>query len=63
MVSKRVLGFYAFVDAWLVAAAALSIAMSVVWRSPNLMINFTFAYSGMDLTGASPFHCIPNTES
>ncbi|KAI0340668.1 hypothetical protein BDW22DRAFT_391989 [Trametopsis cervina] len=50
MVSKRVLGFYAFVDAWLVAAAALSIAMSVVWRSPNLMINFTFAYSGMDLT-------------
>ncbi|KAI0698502.1 hypothetical protein BC835DRAFT_1268962 [Cytidiella melzeri] len=48
MVSKRLLGFYAFVDAWLFAASALSIAMSVIWRAPNLMINFTL--SVMDLT-------------
>jgi hypothetical protein len=55
MVSKRILGFYAFVDLWLLAAAALSIAMSFVWRAPNLMINFTL--SDMDLTGAShPFY-------
>jgi hypothetical protein len=48
MVSKRILGFYAFVDLWLLAAAALSIAMSIVWRAPNLMINFTLSSS--DLT-------------
>jgi hypothetical protein len=57
MVSKRILGFYAFVDLWLLAAAALSIAMSFVWRAPNLMINFTL--SDMDLTGASPPHFSP----
>ena len=51
MVDKRLYGFYAFVDLWLLAAAALSIAMSVVWRAPNLMINFTLSDS--DLTGAS----------
>lgn len=51
MVSKRILGFYGFVQLWLLAAAALSIAMSIVWKAPNLMINFTF--HDIDLTGAS----------
>ncbi|KAI0818807.1 tetraspanin [Irpex lacteus] len=48
MVSKRILGFYGFVQLWLLAAAALSIAMSIVWKAPNLMINFTF--HDIDLT-------------
>ena len=50
MVSKRVMAFYGFVDLWLLAAGVLSLVMSLVWRAPNLMINFTLSSS--DLTGA-----------
>lgn len=51
MVSKRLMAFYGFVDLWLVAAGVLSLVMSLIWRAPNLMINFTLSSS--DLTGAS----------
>ena len=52
MVSKRILGLYGFTQLWLLAAAALSIAMSVVCRAPNLMMNFTL--HDIDLTGTYP---------
>ncbi|CAL1704024.1 unnamed protein product [Somion occarium] len=41
MVSKVLLGCWAFVDVWLLAAGVLSLIMSLVWKAPNLMINFT----------------------
>ncbi|KAI0797737.1 tetraspanin [Abortiporus biennis] len=43
MVSKRLLGFWAFVDAWLLAAGILSLVMSLVWRAPNLMMNIVLS--------------------
>jgi hypothetical protein len=49
MVSKRVMAFYGFVDLWLLAAGILALVMSLVWRAPNLMLNFTLSSS--DLTG------------
>lgn len=65
MVSKRLLACYAFVDAWLLAAGVLSIAMSIVWKAPNLMLNLTLSSS--DLLGEfllSPYpHRIPWTSS
>lgn len=55
MVSKRIMAFYGFVDLWLLAAGLLSLIMSLVWRAPNLMLNFTLSNS--DLTGKSPVFC------
>ena len=52
MVSKALMACFAFVDAWLLAAGVLSLVMSLVWRAPNLLLNFTI--SNADLTGASP---------
>jgi len=43
MVSKRLLSCYAFVDALLLAAGILSVVMSIVWKAPNLLINFTLS--------------------
>ncbi|THG98905.1 hypothetical protein EW026_g3346 [Hermanssonia centrifuga] len=43
MVSKRLTAFWAFVDLWLLAAGVLSLVMSLVWRAPNLMLNFTLS--------------------
>lgn len=43
MVSKRVMAFYGFVDLWMLAAGILSLVMSLVWRAPNLMFNFTLS--------------------
>lgn len=51
MVSKALMACWAFVDAWLLAAGVLSLVMSLVWRAPNLLLNFTI--SNADLTGAS----------
>lgn len=44
MVSKRLIGCWAFVDAWLLAAGILSLVMSLVWKAPNLMLNFTLSH-------------------
>lgn len=44
------MAFWAFVEVWLLAAGVLSLVMSLVWRAPNLMLNFTI--SSADLTGA-----------
>jgi len=51
MVSKRLMGCWAFVDAWLLAAGILSLVMSFVWRAPNLMLNLTLSHD--QLTGGT----------
>jgi len=51
MVSKALMGCWAFVDAWLLAAGVLSLVMSLVWRAPNLVLNFTI--SNADLTAGT----------
>ena len=49
MPSKKLMGCWAFVDLWLLAAGILTLVMSIVWRMPNLMLNFTL--SNAHLTG------------
>jgi len=41
MVSKRLLGFWTALVFSMLAAAGILIAFSIVWRSPNLLNNFT----------------------
>jgi hypothetical protein len=48
MVSKRLMGVWVFLDFCLLAAGAVSVALSVVWRAPNLLTNMVF--SNNDLT-------------
>ncbi|OJT14153.1 hypothetical protein TRAPUB_9264 [Trametes pubescens] len=43
MPSKRLMGAFAFVDFCLLAAGAILIAFSEIWRQPNLMFNFTLS--------------------
>ncbi|KAG1749100.1 uncharacterized protein EDB91DRAFT_1112465 [Suillus paluster] len=51
MLSKKLIGAWAFFDMCLMAAGALSLTLSIIWRQPNLLLNLTF--SGMDLTSGS----------
>lgn len=48
MVSKKLLGVYAFSSVAMVAAGAVAVAFSIIWRSPNLLRNLIIA--PMDLT-------------
>lgn len=43
MVSKRLMGFWAFVDFLLLAAGVMSIALSIVWRAPSILMNLTLS--------------------
>ena len=47
------MGIWAFVDVWLLAAAILSIVMSIVWRRPNLMLNLTLSSTQLTCTSTS----------
>lgn len=38
-----IMAFWGFVDVLLLAAAVASIALSVIWRQPNLLINLTLS--------------------
>lgn len=53
MVSKKLMGCWAFIDFLLLAAGGLSIALSIVWRAPNILMNMAlsadFLTSGMVL--------------
>jgi hypothetical protein len=51
MLSKKLIGAWAFFDICLMAAGVLSLTLSIVWRQPNLLLNLTF--TGMDLTAGS----------
>jgi len=48
MVSKKLLGAYAFASIAMVAAGAVAVAFSIIWRAPNLMRNLIV--SSTDLT-------------
>lgn len=54
MVSKRLIAFWAISDVFLLAAGVLSIAMSIAWRAPNLMLNFTLTSSDLLCTYPTP---------
>jgi hypothetical protein len=51
MVSKRLMGVWAALDFLLLAAGAVSVALSIVWRAPNLMMNMVL--SSADLTAGT----------
>jgi len=43
MLSKKLIGAWAFFDLCLMAAGALSLTLSIIWRQPNLLLNLTFS--------------------
>jgi len=43
MVSKRLIGVWTFLDLCLLAAGALSVALSIVWRAPDVLMNMVFS--------------------
>ena len=62
---KRVTVVWTFLNVCLLAAGGLSIAFSILWRKPDLLMNITI--SSMDLNGelssvvpsASPSRALP----
>lgn len=51
MVSRKLMGFWVFFDICLLAAGTISLALSIAWRAPNLLINMVF--SNADLTAGT----------
>jgi hypothetical protein len=51
MVSRKLMGTWAFIDFCLLAAGAIALAFSIVWRSPNVLMNFVI--SSADLTAGT----------
>lgn len=49
MVSKSLMGAWAFFDFTLLAAGIVSLVLSFVWRKPDLLLNL--AITDADLTG------------
>jgi len=43
MVSKGLMGAWAFIDFLLLAAGGMSIALSIIWRAPNLLMNMAIS--------------------
>lgn len=50
MVSKRLMGVWVFLDFCLLAAGAVSLALSIVWRAPNILMNMVFSNADL-MTG------------
>jgi hypothetical protein len=48
MVSRKLMGVWAFLDFCLLAAGAVALAFSIVWRRPDVLMNFVISSS--DLT-------------
>jgi hypothetical protein len=48
MVSRKLMGIWAFLDFSLLVAGATTLALSIVWRAPNVLKNMV--YSDADLT-------------
>lgn len=51
MVSKKLMGFWAFFDVCLFAAGVIAIVFSIVWRTPDLIRDLIV--SRADLNGMS----------
>lgn len=43
MVSRRLMGVWTFLDLCLLAAGVVSVALSIVWRAPNVLMNMVFS--------------------
>lgn len=39
MVSKALMGVWVVLDIFLLAAGVIALALSIVWRAPNILIN------------------------
>lgn len=53
MVSKKLMGAWVALDLCLLAAGVLTLALSIVWRAPNVLMNMVI--SSADLTGMIHF--------
>jgi hypothetical protein len=53
MVSKTLVGVWVVLDILLLAAGVLTLALSIVWRAPNILINMVL--SSADLNGTILF--------
>lgn len=51
MVSRKLMGVWAVLDFLLLAAGAVALALSIVWRRPDILMNMVL--SNADLTGTS----------
>lgn len=51
MVSKVLMGVWSALDVLLLAAGVVALALSIVWRAPNILMNMVL--SSADLTGAT----------
>ncbi|PBK77775.1 tetraspanin Pls1 family [Armillaria solidipes] len=51
MVSRKLMGVWACLDVFLLAAGAVSLALSLVWRAPNILMNMVLSNS--DLTAGT----------
>ena len=60
MVPKALMGVWVVLDVLLLAACVLTLALSVVWRVPNILINMVL--SSADLNGTILF-LDPTSES
>lgn len=49
MVSKRLMLAWAFFDFCLLAAGIITVALSFIWRQPDVLLNLTF--NSFELTG------------
>lgn len=47
MVSKALMGVWVAFDILLLAACALTLALSVVWRAPNILINMVLSSAAL----------------
>ena len=52
MVSKKLMGVWAFLDVALLAGGAFALAMSLIWRAPDMLRHLVLSDS--DLNGAWP---------
>ncbi|KAK0445407.1 tetraspanin Pls1 family [Armillaria borealis] len=51
MVSRKLMGVWACLDVFLLAAGVVSLALSLVWRAPNILMNMVLSNS--DLTAGT----------
>lgn len=50
MVSKALMGVWVALDILLLAACVLTLALSVVWRAPNILINMVLSSAALNGT-------------
>ena len=50
MVSKALMGVWVALDILLLAACVLTLALTVVWRAPNILINMVLSSAALNGT-------------